>query len=176
MITRLSWAVLGLPTRLNQDAVERLARQLTRDVARFGPTAVIYVHRGGAVAGRALARALGIPCHRLDVRYPATRLLRRLPQPLAALAFPLKELSYRLTAPRVAAHVDGELPDPRSRVVLVDDSASTGRTIRAALAALEQRGFDRSRMRVAVIRCGTRARDVVNWFALDDPVRFEAPP
>ena len=164
--------MLGLPPRLEDADVARLAHELARSVAPFGPSAVIYLHRGGAPVGRTMAAALDVPCFRLDVRYPATALLRRLPRPVEVLAFPLKELAYRLTAPRAVDGSDAAWPAPTERVVLVDDSASSGRTVRAALAALARRGFPRERISVAVIRCGAGARDVVDHFALSAPVRF----
>ena len=152
--------------------MEELALKLVPAIRRFDPTAVVYVHRGGTVIGRALSTALGLPCHRLDIHYPLTLPLRRVPAPLATLALPLKELCYRLTEPRALDPGSKRLPGSTDRVVLVDDSASSGRTIRTALAILEDHGIPRSRIEVAVIRCGPRARRIVDHHVLDRPARF----
>jgi hypoxanthine phosphoribosyltransferase len=166
--------VLGIPRKLDRATIEELARELARRLAPFEPAAVIYLERGGALPGRAIARRLRIPWYPLEIHYPATGVLRSLPRPLGALAVPFKELCYRLTAPRPARRAAITLPPPDTRVVLVDDSASSGRTLRVALALLAARGFDRERVRVVVLRCGRRARGLVDCYAVAEPVRFPA--
>jgi hypoxanthine phosphoribosyltransferase len=154
------------------DAAEqrRLAHVLADELVSFEPEAVVYIHSGGRVPGRAIAEALDVPSSRIDIRYPATRLIGRLPRSLRPFLFALKELLYRATRPDLVDLVCESLPPAGSRVVLVDDSASSGKTLRAALLVLGSRGIDRDRVRVAVLRCGLRARPDVDHFAIAEPV------
>jgi hypoxanthine phosphoribosyltransferase len=151
-------------------AAHFLAAGLAPRVAVFAPTAVVFPGHGGAVAGRSLASALGVPAVMLDVRYPLTRVLASLPPVPRALLWPFKEIAYRLTGPALRDPPPGLAPG--SRVALVDDSASSGRTLRLALEILSDLGISRDRVCVAVLRCGPRARALVDVHALEHPVIF----
>jgi hypoxanthine phosphoribosyltransferase len=155
---------------LGRSEAKDLAQSLAPRIAGFSPTTVVFLGQGGAAAGEALASSLGVPAAMLDVRYPLSRVLARVGPLSRAFLLPLKELAYRLTRP---AH-RGVLPDlgPDPRVALIDDSASSGRTLRIALETLAGLGVPRERVCVAVLRCGPRARGLVDVFALEEPVAF----
>ncbi|MDD5306263.1 MAG: hypothetical protein PHU25_02970 [Deltaproteobacteria bacterium] len=100
-----------------------------------------------------------------------SRILSRRGSLARALMWPVKETAYRLTRPSF----EGRAPDlaPDVRVALIDDSASSGRTLRIALEVLSGLGIPRDRVYVAVLRCGPRARALVDAFVLERPVIFE---
>ena len=144
--------------------------ELAARVAGFDPGAVIFVRDGGTALGLAIAGALSLPAFGIDAHYPLRRALDRLPAPLRTALWPIKELLYRALGPRLDGSGLDRLP-PFDRAVLVDDTASSGRTLRLARAALESRGVRRESLRVAVIRCGARARGQVDVFLTEDRVR-----
>jgi hypoxanthine phosphoribosyltransferase len=158
--------------RLDPSAQRRLALDLLPRLRPFSPQAVVFIRRGGETAGRAIAEELGVPALPLDIRYPATRLIERAPGPLAIVLLAAKELLYRATRPSPGSHRAQDLPPPGTRVLLVDDSASSGRTVRVALQTLAGAGIDRRSVRVAVIRCGPRARGRVDHFAVAERLFF----
>jgi hypoxanthine phosphoribosyltransferase len=137
---------------------------LAAQLSGFGATAVVYLRRGGEAPARAIAAELGLPLFPLDVRYPHSRSLERIPIWARPPLFLFKEILYRLGHPVPAPDAGRSLPapDPADRLLLVDDSASSGRTIAAALRILAERGWTRERIRVAVLRCGARARPWVD--------------
>jgi hypoxanthine phosphoribosyltransferase len=142
----------------------RRARGLARELGGFGAVGVVCLSRGGEVPGRVIAEVLGLPLFPLDVRYPISRLLERVPAWQRPLLFLFKEACYRLGHPASAPDAGSSLPTPgpADRLLLVDDSASSGRTLREALLVLAGRGWPRDRIRVTVLRCGSRARSLVD--------------
>lgn len=90
------------------------------------------------------------------------------------LLFAVKELAYRATAPETDRQTTDPLPEAGTRVILFDDSASSGRTIRRALEVLDRHGISRDRVAVAVLRCGPRAREVVDCWALETSAWFSS--
>ncbi|MCU0665331.1 MAG: phosphoribosyltransferase domain-containing protein [Myxococcota bacterium] len=138
-----------------------IARQLAQQLASFHPTLVVGIARGGARLGALVAQELEVPFRVLDVAYPASRpWLGRLGE---AVLFPLKEMLYRLSCPTL----HGELVPfaQNDFAALVDDTASSGRTLTVALHALAQVGMDRSRVVVAVGRCGQKAKVLVDVYS-----------
>ncbi len=158
----MSGRILGRRLLLRRDVI-RLARQLAMKLAERRPTMVIYLERGGRQVGRTIAQTLDIPVTGLDLRYP----LSRLPFPFSLLAFPIKEIGYRLTAPSVTGSTDAI---PAGPVALVDDSASTGRSLTRALETLTGYGVSAPNITTAVIRCGPKARSLVDFYLLAEPV------
>lgn len=148
------------------EAGARLAERLSA----FAPGAVFYVREGGAAVGRAIAGRLSVPAFGIDVRYPWRRAIDGLPAALRPALWPLKELAYRALDPRPGRAGPDAFP-PFERAVLVDDTASSGRTLRVALEALRSRGIPREALRVAVIRCGPRARGQVDVFLTGERIR-----
>jgi hypoxanthine phosphoribosyltransferase len=149
-----------------QDRARAAGIELAARAEPFAPEAVLGILEGGAAVARAMAEALGVPMHGLDLRYGWSRRLARLPAPLRLGLWPLKEISYRSFAPRFS---DGSIERlPRiGRAVLVDDSASSGRTLEAAIEALGRRGLGRSSLFVAAIRCGRRSRRLLDAWITD---------
>ena len=150
----------------------RLARGLAGRLSGFRASALVYLMEGGRAPGLALAEELGLPARGLDIRYPLSRTLDAAPRWLRPPALAVKELAYRLTEPRPAGPKGEQLPSAGDRVVLFDDSASSGRTIRAALGILAARGIPRESVQVVVLRCGGRARPLVDHFAISRRVTF----
>ena len=150
--------------------LQRLSRNLARRLAPFAPDIVVYVEQGGAMIGHEVARELIVPAIGLDISYPLSRLLNRAPTAVRLAAWPIKELVYRLASPGLRTAV-GEI-DTASRVALVDDSASTGRSLQVAVRTLEAAGIERGNIQIAVIRCGSRARSIVDHFETERPVLF----
>ncbi|MCP4679510.1 MAG: hypothetical protein GY854_29275 [Deltaproteobacteria bacterium] len=150
--------------------VQRLSRKLAKRLAPFAPDIVVYVEQGGAVIGQEVARELMISAIGLDISYPLSRLLNRAPSAVKLAAWPIKELVYRLASPGLRTAIGGI--DATYRVALVDDSASTGRSLQVAVRTLEAAGIERRNIEIAVIRCGSRARSIVDHFETEQPVLF----
>ena len=159
---------LGRPV-LGQSDVQELASRLATRLSDFEPKQVLYLKRGGERVGKEIARILGLPSQGLDICYPVSRIERTW---LSALIWPLKELIYRMAAPTIKNSLNSISIPITERLALVDDSAGTGRTLRIALDALRGLGVDESLIRVAVIRCGKRARSLVDHFEIGEPVLF----
>ena len=153
---------------LDKSDVQMLASRLSERLSDFCPKRVVYLETGGEPVGKAVARQLNLPSQGLDISYPASRI--EWPW-LKALLWPLKELIYRMTVPSIRSPL-GQMPKSE-RLVLIDDSAGTGRTLRVALDALRELGIDESLVRVAVIRCGKRARSLVDYFEIGERVLFK---
>jgi len=149
-----------------REAARSAALELAERARAFSPDVVLCILSGGAEVGRAIGEALGVPVLGLDLRYAPSRLLSRAPALLRLGLWPLKELGYRMSGPRLAAGALDGLPHG-GRAVLADDTASSGRTLRAAFEALEPRGLPRPALFVAVIRCGNRARHLVDAYVTD---------
>ena len=138
---------------------------LVAALAPFVPERVVYIDRGGRALGRALATRFNVPANSLNIGYP----LSRLPHPLLYwMAFPIKEVVYRLTRP-------GLVEPPTSfplhlltgeKILLVDDTASSGKTLRIAFNLLASSGARAKDIRVAVKRAGPRVRALVDAAAI----------
>ena len=153
--------------------METMAGALVAQLADFDPQAVVYIHSQGLFFGQLIACSYSADLFKLDLRYPFSRVLASIPRPLLIPLWPLKELMYRVSAPSFRGAV--QLPRPGVRITLVDDSASSGRTIRMALSILEDNGHKRKDIRVAVLRCGGRARELVDHYVTGNPVIFNPP-
>ena len=158
------------PLTISKTDVHKLACKLSRRLMPFAPELVVYIEQGGKTVGLAIARELGVPALGLDISYPLSRKMNRAPQLIQGLLWPAKELVYRLSSPRLNSTFTGM--EKGKRVALVDDSASSGRSLKAALSTLEHAGIDRSQIQVAVIRSGSRAHQFVDYFELSQPVLF----
>ena len=149
-----------------QDRARAAGIELASRAGPFEPEAVLGILEGGAEVARAMAEALGVPMYGLDLSYGWSRRLARLPAPLRLGLWPLKELSYRSSVPRLADGSIEHLPH-LGRAVLVDDSASSGRTLETAIEALGRRGLARSSLFVAAIRCGRLSQRLVDAWITD---------
>ncbi|HUT76868.1 MAG TPA: hypothetical protein VM285_04235 [Polyangia bacterium] len=152
----------GFPRLRNSSPSSALT--LAAELAGFGASGVVCLGRGGEAPARVIAAELGLPLIALDVRYPHSRLLERVPLCARPPLFLFKEILYRLGRPVPAPDAGRSLPAPglADRLLLVDDSASSGRTLEVALGVLADHGWPRDRIRVAVLRCGARARSLVD--------------
>jgi len=155
--------------RLDENAQIMAGAQLATRLAAFRPRAVFFIREGGSTLGRSIAASLEVPSFGIDLCYPHRRRLDALPRLLRLALWPLKEIAYRATSPRPARNALDSLPLVE-RAVLVDDTASSGRTLRAALELLEGRGLPRSSLKVAVMRCGARAKEEVDEWITDERV------
>jgi hypoxanthine phosphoribosyltransferase len=157
---------------ISDDDYEEIATRFAGRLAGFAPSLVIYLEQGGRELGLALARELHIQAVGLDLSYSMSRFIQRLPVFARVLAWPVKEILYKSTLPKLNEGV-GQIPDASHvRILLVDDSASTGRSLRLGLNVLRDAGVSRQRIRVLVIRCGKRARSTVDLFEFGEPVLF----
>ena len=159
-------------SRIDRREASRLARSLAKRLAGHDASALVYLRRGGQIPGLALADQLGLPASGLDIRYPISRMLDAAPSWARPALFAVKELAYRATVPSIEPVATDPLPAPGTRVILFDDSASSGRTIRRALTVLERNGIPRDKVMVAVLRCGPHARRLVDHYALESRVSF----
>ena len=127
---------------------------LIEQLEGFAPDAVLFIERGGRPLGEALAQRYHVPAIGIDVAYPLSRLSHRT---IRWMAFPVKELAYRLTSPRLISETDDlSHIDTAANLLIVDDSASSGKTlgvVRKELASMGHLGQNR----VAVGRLGRRA-------------------
>lgn len=132
------------------------------------PQAVIYVHSGGYTPGKALSQHLNLPLFPLDVRYPLSRFMSRVPL-LAPLCWLVKEAVYRLTRPSVSGEI-APLPSLAAghSVVLVDDRISSFRTMARCLELLADVGIDRSRIIVVTQHCSDKSRHLVDVVMNED--------
>ncbi len=158
---------------IRQTEIETMAGTLVAQLADFDPQAVVYIHSAGQFFGEAIARSYSTDLFKLDLRYPFSRVLTAIPKPLLIPLWPLKELMYKISNPSFKG--TAQLPNPGVRVILVDDSASSGRTIRTALRILKDNGHKRKDIRVAVLRCGARARELVDHYVTGNPRVFSPP-
>ncbi len=156
--------------KLFENDVQRLALKLAHKIAPFDPDMVVYLNQGGRCAGLTVAEALGIPAEGIDLSYPLSRFLNRAPGILQIFAWPLKEIAYRFLKPRLNAPLNKRIK--ANRIALIDDSASTGRSLKAGIRALKDVGIDRTQIQVAVLRRGRRASAFVDHFEIDKPVLF----
>lgn len=154
-----------LGRRLIRDRdVLRIGADLADRLTAHRPEVVVYLETGGALLGKVIAAQLSVPAYGLDIRYPFSRWV---PSPLDVVAFPFKEIIYRMTRPIAT----GTHPTHFSeRIALVDDTAGSGRSLRLAKAILVRNGASVSSIKTAVIRCGRRARSEVDHFAFEEPV------
>ena len=155
---------------LTQGHVREMAHKLIEKISPFKPDVVVYLKDGGKTLGAQMAKDLKIPLQGLDISYPLSRLLNRTPGPLRAPLWPAKEIAYRIGTPQL--HEPISLPIETQRIALVDDTASSGRSLKIAIDALEYEGFSRAQIKTAVLRCSTRARPLVDYFLTDKPVLF----
>ncbi len=103
---------------------------------------------------------LQIPVIGIDVRYPHSRTMDRAPRAARPFLFAAKEILYRCTLPAPGpSPLPAHLPTP---LLLVDDRASSGKTLLVALDLLAAAGILRSDVLVAVERCGRRAAHLVD--------------
>jgi adenine/guanine phosphoribosyltransferase-like PRPP-binding protein len=135
------------------------ASHLAAELRSFGPTRVVYIETGGAALGKAIAHILGIPSIGIDIRYPYSRISSSL---IRFVLFPIKELLYRLSSPSIGIS-SGLCINSSERIALVDDTASSGKTLRLALDRLSSLGISRDRIRIAVLRAGFGAEAVVDF-------------
>ncbi|MCP4600557.1 MAG: hypothetical protein GY847_08510 [Proteobacteria bacterium] len=150
--------------------VQGLAIDLACRLAPMKPDVVLYLEKGGRAVGLTVAGELKVPAIGLDISYPLSRLLNKAPPVAQIAAWPVKEIIYRLASPRLNKPL-AELANV-GKVALVDDSASSGRSLKVAFNALRAAGICRCDIRVAVIRCGPRARSIVDHFEVTQPVLF----
>lgn len=110
--------------RLTWDAFGEAARDLARDILAdgFSPEVVVAIARGGLIPGGAVAYALGAKnCGALNVEF-------------------YTGIGTVLDAPELLPpHLDLEYLEGR-RVLLVDDVADSGRTLKLAVELLRDRG------------------------------------
>ncbi|MDJ0765791.1 MAG: phosphoribosyltransferase [Myxococcota bacterium] len=152
--------------------IEDIAQRLAVRISHRPVQLVVYIEQGASGLGVAVAKALNVPVVGLDISYPLSRTLNRAPRFLRAMAWPIKEVTYRFTSPRRNASLPSCLSDAY-RIALIDDTASTGRTLKAAIRVLADAGIDRDRITTAVIRCGKQALPLVDCFETTDRVRFK---
>ena len=148
-----------------------MARRLVDQAREFSPNSVYYVETGGHTTAEVLGEALGIPKRGIDLRYPLSRIAGRGLSPLKIILFPFKEIAYRLTNPSGGDIL--EIPEPGTRILLVDDSASSGRTLEVAIRILADCGLDRKDIFVAVLRCGARASGLVDARVTGERIVFQ---
>ena len=132
------------------------ATMLIRKLGPFVPDHILYIERGGRSLGLALADQLKVDASGIDIGYPLSRLSHPL---LRALVFPIKEICYRLSRPRLV-RPPALLTERRleaKKILLVDDSASSGKTLDIAVHLLESAGVNPIDVHVAVGRAGKRA-------------------
>jgi adenine/guanine phosphoribosyltransferase-like PRPP-binding protein len=142
------------------------ASRLADRLKAHGPKSVVYLETGGALVGQIVAQVLDVPLLGLDIRYPLSRVARF---PLNLLTFPFKEIVYRVTVPSIGTRRPIPTDGP---VALVDDTAGTGRSLALAKDLLVASGVERSSIRTAVVRCGRRARRVVDFYEIESPMVF----
>ena len=130
-------------------------------VAEHQPRALYYIATGGRELGTALAQRLSVPAIPLEISYPLSGPLRRLPRWVAASLWPVKEITYKFTAPR--SRCEFSRLETNGPIVLVDDSASSGKTLSLALDELNKHEITGDRVIRVVGRCGRRARELVDY-------------
>jgi hypoxanthine phosphoribosyltransferase len=149
--------------QLSEADVVRYSRRLAEKLVPFGPEVVVYLGEGGVLPGKTVALALGIQAQRLAIFYPYSQHWNPAGTIAKVLSWPIKEALYHLTSPVI----NQPMADFTSkRVAVVDDSASSGRTLVTVLDALDVSGVPRSQIRTAVLRCGRRARKWVDHFEI----------
>ncbi|MBN2801575.1 MAG: phosphoribosyltransferase [Deltaproteobacteria bacterium] len=142
----------------------------TYKLKEINPKGVVFIANGGRTAGVTLSKILGLPLFCVDIRYPLSRLMDRRNIFIKGFLWLFKELIYRVTTPERSGDCPGllnqkeELPfKPGERVILVDDSVSSGRTIKMALVLLEEKGLLRGDIFIATQRCSRSSEELVDF-------------
>ena len=146
-----------------------MANDLAQPLKDICLDAVIYIKNGGFIVGKAVADKLNLPLFGIDVRYPFSRRLDWFPNFVRPVLWPLKEILYRYGYPSSNSE-KSILPGKASRVLLIDDTASSGKTLRTAIKLLEDAGIKRKNIITAALRCGERAQDVVDYQMITAPI------
>ncbi len=139
------------------------AEYLVKSLQSFSPQKVIYIETGGKNLGQELAKLLGIELQSLDVRYPFSRIKSPF---LKAVLFIAKEALYKLTSPSINKTCEVKV-NSQDRILLVDDTASSGKTLSLAIEHLKSFGVSREKIKTAVMRCGKKASCVVDFSIMD---------
>ncbi|HEV8073875.1 MAG TPA: phosphoribosyltransferase [Opitutaceae bacterium] len=150
-----------------------LARELADRVraAKFQPDLIVYVETGARLLAWELCRELGVKAVAVEAARPG-RGLKQVFAPMASvlprwasqgLRWAEERLGVHRLTPRQVVLPPGAAWRDRS-VLLVDDAADTGRTIKAVRAALQ----DAAQVRTAVLGATTPAAlAVVDFFLFD---------
>jgi putative phosphoribosyl transferase len=175
------------------EAGRRLAEKLTTYANRVG-VIVLALPRGGVPVGYEVAHALGLPLDVLivrklgmpgheelamgaiasgDVRVLNDEVVWRVPNPDAAIRMATNRERYELER-RELEYRDGRpAPELRGRtVILVDDGLATGSSMRAAVAALRERGVAKL---IVAVPVGSQETCVKLRTEVDEVICLSAP-
>jgi hypoxanthine phosphoribosyltransferase len=147
---------------IQTDKKEITFKELTIRLQKFNPGSVVYVATGGRKAGEIISTSLDIPLYSIDIRYPYSRYIEKIPQILRPFLWIFKELLYRFSSPSQTGLPDSRIKAP---VILTDDRAGSGKTLVLALNALKKLDIDRKQIYLVVTRCGRRSIHLVDSIA-----------
>jgi len=150
----------SIKTKINKQVIEEKLEKLEKLPLIDPYKHLFYIDTGGREFGCMIANSLNINATALDIRYPFSRLLAKTPFLLRPLLWIFKEIVYRATIPSTKEGCKQILCE--SPVILVDDSASSGKTLEMAIDKLKGYGLNRSDITVVVLRCGKSARHLVD--------------
>ena len=153
--------------RTRTHGTEAAIADLIERISVFDPAAAVCIEKGGHELGLQVSRALDIPLYPLEIRYSLSPALERLPAGLRLLAWPVKELAYKSGHPSLKRPL--RIPANLGRIVLLDDSASSGKTLACALRHLRAAGYERSSVCCCVLRCGVNARKTADLWPSTAP-------
>lgn len=131
------------------------------EISQRNPSCVIFLETGGETLGKQIADELQIPILGLNIRYPISRCMQK-HRMWAPLLWLVKEIIYKFSHPTFVPPLSSSATywPP---VVLVDDSVSSGKTLRQALSFLNRNRIARNDVMVVTKRCGKRSRDLVDY-------------
>ena len=149
---------------IKEEKIRQHSKALAEKLKEFQPEIIVYIENGGRIVGETISKDMHLPLYSLNIRYPFSRLMDRAPSALRPLLLLSKEIFYRFSTP-------GLLPPKKAiisakKIVLVDDSASSGKTLRTAIGFLKKHQGKSCQIKTAVVRCGKNAIPIVDYYSL----------
>ncbi len=149
---------------IKERKIRHYSMALAKKLKEFQPQIIVYIENGGRIVGETISEEMHLPLFSLDIRYPFSRLMDKTPWALRPLLLFSKEIFYRFSSPTLSPkRIDIA---STNKIALVDDSASSGKTLKIALDILKQNCFESCNIQTAVVRCGKRALPIVDHYAL----------
>ena len=124
-------------------APERIRGMLSSLNGRFKPDLVVSIARGGTPFGVAIARALSVPHYSFRMKVQPKK---------SGIKGWLSHRERRIIQPLVPSL------DPGKRILLVDDNAHSGLSLKVAVMHLTEKGASPQNIQTMVYRSSTRAQ------------------
>ncbi len=169
--------------RIILENVDNLSKELAQMSLNYNPECVISIKNGGYNVGKVIADTLSLPhysirieswCsdlgHNNFVRY----MCNSSPLPLSRISSYIAAFIRDRAGPKLADELNGDI-DLDARVLLVDDSITTGKTIRFALNYLKREGFENIKTAAIAYTNRGKGRFIPDYYVISDSVPIVFP-